>query len=59
MPSRERAISPWETSEDYLTSKQEQLWLIEGQAHEGLKQFLDDKSFRPGLGHYRRTPAGK
>ena len=51
---------PWETSEDYLTSKQEQLWLIEGQARqEGLKQFLDDKSFRPGLGHYKRPPAGK
>ena len=55
---RTRDLS-WEASEDYLTSKQEQLWLIEGQARqEGMKQFLDDKSFRPGLGPYKRPPAG-
>ena len=54
---RTRDLS-WEASEDYLTSKQEQLWLIEGQARqEGMKQFLDDKSFRPGLGPYKRPPA--
>lgn len=53
---RTRELS-WEASEDYLTSKQEQLWLIEGQARqEGMKQFLDDKSFRPGLGPYKRPP---
>ena len=46
---------PWDTSEDYLTAKQEQLWLIGGHARqEGLKQFLDEKSFRPGLGPYQR-----
>ncbi len=56
---RTRDLS-WEASEDYLTSKQEQLWLIEGQARqEGMKQFLDDKSFRPGLGPYKRPPAGQ
>jgi trans-feruloyl-CoA hydratase/vanillin synthase len=54
---RTRDLS-WEASEDYLTSKQEQLWLIEGQARqEGMRQFLDDKSFRPGLGPYKRPPA--
>ncbi|MBZ5500710.1 MAG: p-hydroxycinnamoyl CoA hydratase/lyase [Acidobacteriia bacterium] len=56
---RTRDLS-WEASEDYLTSKQEQLWLIEGQARqEGMKQFLDDKSFRPGLGPYKRPPNNK
>ncbi|HXJ17556.1 MAG TPA: p-hydroxycinnamoyl CoA hydratase/lyase [Candidatus Polarisedimenticolia bacterium] len=50
----------WEASEDYLTAKQEQLWLVEGQARqEGMKQFLDEKSFRPGLGPYKRTRARK
>ena len=45
---------PWEASEDYLISKQEQLWYIDGQARkEGMKQFLDDKTYRPGLGTYR------
>lgn len=46
--------------EEYLTAKQEQLWLIGGQAsQDGLKQFLDEKSFRPGLGPYKRTPSHK
>jgi len=56
---RTRELS-WEASEDYLTSKQEQLWLIEGQARQdGMKQFLDDKTFRPGLGPYKRPPGHK
>jgi feruloyl-CoA hydratase/lyase len=56
---RTRELS-WEMSEDYLISKQEQLWLIEGQARqEGMKQFLDDKTYRPGLGAYKRPNAGK
>jgi len=46
---------PWETSEDYLIAKQEQLWLIGGHARqEGFRQFLDEKSFRPGLGPFKR-----
>jgi feruloyl-CoA hydratase/lyase len=56
---RARELS-WEMSEDYLISKQEQLWLIDGGAKkEGMKQFLDDKSYRPGLTGYDRKPAGK
>lgn len=44
----------WDVSEDYLTAKLEQLWFLDGQARkEGLKQFLDDKTYRPGLGAYR------
>ena len=46
----------WETSEDYLASKA--AWArmndTEGGNQKGLKQFLDDKSFRPGLGGYER-----
>jgi trans-feruloyl-CoA hydratase/vanillin synthase len=46
----------WETSEDYLASKA--AWArmndTEGGNQKGLKQFLDDKTFRPGLGGYER-----
>jgi len=49
----------WDMSEDYLISKQEQLWYVAGEEREeGFKQFLDDKSFKPGLGMYKR-PAKK
>jgi hypothetical protein len=42
-------------SEDYLISKQEQLWLVAGEEREeGFKQFLDDNAFKPGLGMYKR-----
>jgi len=56
---RTRELS-WDQSEEYLTAKQEQLWLIGGHARqEGLKQFLDEKSFRPGLGAFQRRPTKK
>jgi feruloyl-CoA hydratase/lyase len=46
---------PWDTSEDNLFSKQEQLWAIAGHAREErFKQFLDDKTYRPGLGVYQK-----
>ncbi len=47
---------PWETSNEYLMSKAAQLRLQdqEGGRTKGMKQFLDDKSFRPGLETYRR-----
>jgi trans-feruloyl-CoA hydratase/vanillin synthase len=47
----------WDLSEDYLISKQEQLWFVAGEEREeGFKQFLDDKTFKPGLGMYKRPP---
>jgi len=47
----------WEMSEDYLISKQEQLWYVAGdEREEGFKQFLDDKTYKPGLGMYKRPP---
>lgn len=45
----------WDIPEDYLISKQEQLWFIaEEEREEGFKQFLDDKTYKPGLGMYKR-----
>ncbi len=50
----------WDFSEEYLTSKQEQLWSFAGEEHEeGFKQFLDDKSYKPGLGVYKRSSKKK
>jgi feruloyl-CoA hydratase/lyase len=46
----------WEQNEDYLYAKLDQSILLdeEGGRAEGLKQFLDDKSIRPGLQTYKR-----
>ena len=46
----------WDQSEDYLYAKLDQSILLdeEGGRAEGLKQFLDDKSIRPGLQTYKR-----
>ena len=47
----------WDESDEYLYAKAEQLYATDperGRA-EGMKQFLDDKSYRPGLGHYDRA----
>jgi trans-feruloyl-CoA hydratase/vanillin synthase len=46
----------WEQSEDYLYAKldQSQLRDPEHGREKGLKQFLDEKSIKPGLGTYRR-----
>ena len=48
----------WEQAADYLTAKSDQMQFVDperGRA-KGMKQFLEDKSFRPGLGAYRRDP---
>ena len=46
----------WELSDDYLMAKSHQSRFLdtEGGRNQGLKQFLDEKSFRPGLGGYKR-----
>ncbi|WP_044873127.1 p-hydroxycinnamoyl CoA hydratase/lyase [Pseudomonas sp. LFM046] len=46
----------WEQGEDYLYAKLDQAQLRdpEGGRAQGLKQFLDDKSIKPGLQAYRR-----
>ena len=46
----------WDASEDYLMAKLDQHRLMDpekGRA-QGMKQFLDEKSYRPGLGEYKR-----
>jgi feruloyl-CoA hydratase/lyase len=49
---------PWDTAADYLTAKSDQAMLLDEERGRdaGLKQFLDEKSFRPGLGPYKRKP---
>jgi trans-feruloyl-CoA hydratase/vanillin synthase len=46
----------WEQNEDYLYAKHDQaIWRDkEGGREEGMKQFLDDKSIKPGLQAYKR-----
>jgi trans-feruloyl-CoA hydratase/vanillin synthase len=46
----------WELSDEYLQAKQGQLRFLDAEQGraKGLTQFLDEKSFRPGLGGYRR-----
>ncbi len=47
----------WDTAADYLTAKSDQAILLDEERgrETGMRQFLDEKSFRPGLGPYRRT----
>jgi feruloyl-CoA hydratase/lyase len=46
----------WEQAEDYFYAKLDQSTFTdrEGGRGRGLEQFLDEKRFRPGLGHYSR-----
>jgi len=47
----------WDMSEEYLITKQEQLWFGAGdEREEGFKQCLDDKTYKPGLGIYKKPP---
>jgi feruloyl-CoA hydratase/lyase len=47
---------PWDVALDYLSAKNEQGILIDPERgrQQGLKQFLDDKSYRPGLKGMKR-----
>jgi feruloyl-CoA hydratase/lyase len=49
-------LMPWDHAEDYLYAKLEQSQFLDRERgrQAGLQQFLDDKSFRPGLGAYER-----
>ena len=48
----------WDTAEDYLYAKLEQSQFLDPERgrEQGMAQFLDEKSIRPGLQHYRREP---
>jgi trans-feruloyl-CoA hydratase/vanillin synthase len=45
-----------EAAQDYLVVRQESLYFLDKTqgAKQGIKQFIDDKSFRPGLGAYKK-----
>ena len=51
----------YENAEDYLIRLQEGLnWFDKSDGrHVAMKQFLDDKTFKPGLGHYDKTKTEK
>jgi trans-feruloyl-CoA hydratase/vanillin synthase len=47
----------FDEAEDYLVVRQESLNFLdksEGRK-EGIKQFIDDKTYRPGLGAYKKA----
>jgi len=46
----------WDAAAEYLASKSDQTKFMDPErgADKGMKQFLDEKSYRPGLGAYRR-----
>jgi trans-feruloyl-CoA hydratase/vanillin synthase len=50
---------PHEQAADYLQAKSQELRFVdrEGGREKGMSQFLDDKSYRPGLGPYARADA--
>jgi trans-feruloyl-CoA hydratase/vanillin synthase len=53
---RNCADMSWDQAEDYLYAKLEQSQFLDKERgrEQGLEQFLDEKSFRPGLGGYSR-----
>jgi feruloyl-CoA hydratase/lyase len=46
----------WDDAEDYLFAKLDQMRFLDPEKgrEKGMAQFLDDKTYRPGLGPYRR-----
>jgi feruloyl-CoA hydratase/lyase len=46
----------WDVAEDYLYAKAQEAYSTDPEQgrKQGMQQFLDEKSFRPGLGQYRR-----
>jgi feruloyl-CoA hydratase/lyase len=46
----------WESSEEYLVVKQNELNFLDKTSgrQQGMKQFLDEKTFKPGLGAYKK-----
>jgi feruloyl-CoA hydratase/lyase len=46
----------WDVAEDYLYAKAQEAYSTDPEQgrKQGMKQFLDEKSFKPGLGQYRR-----
>ncbi|MEU5598446.1 p-hydroxycinnamoyl CoA hydratase/lyase [Streptomyces sp. NPDC020298] len=53
---RKSRLMPWELADDYLYAKLEQSQFLDRERgrQAGLQQFLDEKTYRPGLGAYDR-----
>jgi trans-feruloyl-CoA hydratase/vanillin synthase len=53
---RYAARMSWEEAADYLHAKSDQSAYIDPERgrEEGMRQFLDEKSYKPGLGSYKR-----
>jgi len=51
----------YDDAEDYLVVRQESLNFLDKSdgRHEGIKQFIDDKTYRPGLGAYDKTASAR
>ena len=51
----------WEQSAEYLTAKIDQTVLVDPERgrERAMQQFLDEKSFKPGLGNYARPEDGR
>ena len=49
----------WDDADDYLMAKLDQMRFhdTEGGREKGMRQFLDEKTYRPGLGNYRPRSA--
>jgi trans-feruloyl-CoA hydratase/vanillin synthase len=49
----------WDDAEDYLMSNMDQVRFFDAEhgRDQGLRQFLDEKSCKPGLAAYRRDRA--
>ena len=49
----------WDVSEDYLYAKAQQTYSTDPEQgrKQGMSQFLDEKSYRPGVENYRRDDA--
>jgi trans-feruloyl-CoA hydratase/vanillin synthase len=48
----------FDNAEDYLVRAQEAAWYFDRDgAREGIKQFIDDKTYKPGLGSYDKSKA--
>jgi trans-feruloyl-CoA hydratase/vanillin synthase len=46
----------WDASEDYLFAKIDQMRFLDPEEgrQRAMRQFLDEKTYRPGLGNYKR-----
>jgi trans-feruloyl-CoA hydratase/vanillin synthase len=49
-------LMPWDQADDYIYAKLEQMLFLDKTSgrDSGLKQFLEDRTYKPGLGAYKK-----